>query len=179
MADAHSTFDPIDVARFWSKVDASPKLGQCWLYRDTEPHEYRTIKWRGGTEVAHRVAYEIVHGPIPEGLVVRHDCDTPACCNPTHLRTGTHADNVRDRVLRGRSAVGERSGKAKLTEVQVRDIATKANSAAWYAQHYGVTEDTIYAIWERRSWRHLWPESELPPKWMSPTRKHRSGLRPD
>lgn len=59
---------------------------------------------------AHRVAYELAHGPIPEGLVVRHRCDQPGCINPTHLEVGTITDNNRDRARRGRSAVGDRSG---------------------------------------------------------------------
>jgi hypothetical protein len=156
MAGAESTPDALDVARFWSKVEVTRKEGACWLWRGIAPEQYGELKWLGRSREAHRVAYEIVHGPIPDGMVVRHDCDTPACCNPLHLRTGTHADNVRDRVLRRRGAIGERHPRAKLTEAQVLDIATKARPAPWYAAHYGCSEDNIHAIWERKSWRHLW-----------------------
>lgn len=55
----------------------------------------------------HRLSYEVYNGIIPEGMVVRHTCDNPPCINPKHLLVGTNADNVRDRVSRGRSAVGK------------------------------------------------------------------------
>lgn len=51
---------------------------------------------------AHRVAYEIRFGQLPAGVVLRHSCDNPPCCNPAHLVPGTQADNMQDMVRRGR-----------------------------------------------------------------------------
>jgi hypothetical protein len=54
----------------------------------------------------HRISYVIHHGPIPAGMVVRHKCDNPECSNPDHLELGTDAENVGDRIARGRSGLG-------------------------------------------------------------------------
>lgn len=51
----------------------------------------------------HRLAYEAWVGPIPEGMLIRHTCDTPLCINPDHLIPGTHRDNMQDRLERGRA----------------------------------------------------------------------------
>lgn len=65
--------------------------------------------WENGKPVlTHRVAFEYKHGSIPEGMVVMHLCDNPACCNPDHLTLGTKKDNAHDAVLKGRL-----KGKAK------------------------------------------------------------------
>ncbi len=88
---------------------------------------YGTIRGNNGKkQQAHRVSWELRHGPIARGMVVRHKCDNPPCCNPDHLEIGTHADNSRDMVIRGRSLHGERNGRARLTDEQVRQIRSLA-----------------------------------------------------
>jgi len=64
---------------------------------------YGRIRFGGKTVGTHRAAYVLAYGPIPEGLLVRHSCDNPPCCNPEHLLLGTVQDNVDDRVARNRS----------------------------------------------------------------------------
>jgi len=155
MADSDFTYDPLDVARFWSNVSVAG-VNECWPWKRYCKSGYGQVKWLGRAEEAHRIAYTIAYGDVPRDVVVRHRCDNPKCCNPQHLQTGTHADNVMDRVLRGRSARGERNGLAKLKEEQVRAIAGDERPATAIAPEYGVSVDTVRSIKQRRIWRHLW-----------------------
>lgn len=88
--------------RFWIKTEV--QSNGCWLWtKGKNPKRYGNF-WKAGTNrPAHRVAYEALTGPIPDGADVRHDCDTPSCVNPNHLRTGTHSDNMQDCLQRGRN----------------------------------------------------------------------------
>jgi hypothetical protein len=95
-------------------------------------------------------------GQIPEGYVIRHKCDVRRCINPEHLIAGTHAQNVRDRVERKRSAIGERNGRSKLTEQQVKEIKyIKSLNNTILAYIYGVDRRVIRDIKTGRKWRHI------------------------
>jgi hypothetical protein len=95
--------------RFWEKVD---KSGDCWLWTGaTYRNGYGNI-WdydRGRKVLAHRVAYELANGEIPEGLLVCHICDVRLCVTPAHLWVGTHGDNLSDMAMKGRSTKGRPS----------------------------------------------------------------------
>ena len=109
-----------DKERFFSYLDTS---NNCWMWKGGVNGRGYGIFWaQNKSWRAHRVSYEIHKGEIPEGLVVRHKCDTPLCCNPEHLEIGTHKDNAEDRVERGRGASGSRNGMAFLTEKDVAEI---------------------------------------------------------
>lgn len=94
----------------------------CWEWAgNTLRTGYGRVSMNSKTVAAHRLAYETWVGPIPEGHVVRHKCDNPPCINPDHLETGTHLDNMKDMVDRGRSfnARGLDSPGAKLSREDV------------------------------------------------------------
>ena len=74
------------------------------------------------TESAHRVSFKAFVGEIPKGKVIAHICDNKLCVNPAHLFLATHAENSADMVAKNRSARGEKCGKSKLTEEQVKFI---------------------------------------------------------
>ena len=82
---------------------AVTKTDTCWLWTGATNGRYGHIQVNGKTAVAPRVAYTLFRGPIPQGLFVLHSCDNPLCVNPEHLRTGTHRENMRDMVERGRA----------------------------------------------------------------------------
>lgn len=95
---------PIDV-RFWKYVK---KTELCWLWVGaTDRHGYGLIGRGGssGNALASRVSWNIHFGEIPDGLNVLHRCDNPPCVRPDDLFLGTHADNTRDMMNKGRSPV--------------------------------------------------------------------------
>ena len=69
----------------------------------------------GTTALAHRVVYEGMVGPIPEGMFLCHHCDNPKCVRPDHIFVGTDADNKADMYAKGRQASGERLPQARRT----------------------------------------------------------------
>jgi hypothetical protein len=102
--------------RFWSRVNKAgpfpePKpyriTGRCWLWTGaTNDAGYGQLRTNNAIEYAHRMSWEIHHGQITDGLFVCHRCDTPACVNPEHLFLGTHTQNVRDMLAKGRHVSG-------------------------------------------------------------------------
>jgi hypothetical protein len=80
--------------RFWAKVDRrSPD--ECWLWlASLKPSGYGQFRLNGKTAYGHRVAYELLIGPIPAGLSLDHLCRNTACVNPSHLEPVTHQENM-------------------------------------------------------------------------------------
>ena len=99
--------------RFWGTVHkATPD--ECWPWRgiiDSKGYGVFTAEQR--KYGAHRIAYTLAKGPIPEGLLVRHTCDNPPCCNPAHLLVGTQKDNIADCIARGRFKGGSKPAKKR------------------------------------------------------------------
>jgi hypothetical protein len=147
-----------DIDRFLSKI-AEPSDTGCmeWkCYRNKGG--YGTIGIKGKKYLAHRVAWVVVHGNIPEELCVCHTCDNRSCCNPDHLFLGTHQDNDVDRQNKGRGAKGETMGNAKLTETQVREIKSllrQRYTQESIAAKFNVSRGTISSIRYDKSWKYL------------------------
>jgi hypothetical protein len=160
------------LARFWDQVDKGDAPDSCWLWRgnlDTKGYGY--LRLAGKHRLAHRVAYELLHGPIPAGLFVCHHCDNPQCVRPAHCFVGTAADNIADcrnkgRIARGdrhgarlhpeRHSHGERHWNARLTVAKVREIRQRiaqGESAKILAAHFGVHRKTIYRIAKGQGWQ--------------------------
>lgn len=93
-------------------VDTDECINYPILNREGYGHIQTSIHSKKIHLLAHRVAYQIYYGvDLTPDDIVCHKCDNPSCINPKHLFVGTHEDNVRDRVAKGRSAIGERNGR--------------------------------------------------------------------
>ena len=149
--------------RLWYYTNITNDETSCWLWTGPQNHHgYGRISHKRTRALsAHRVAWELANGPIPPGLCVLHTCDTPTCVRNdgehSHLFLGTQLDNMQDRQRKGRTPQGERSGNAKLTNVQARalyDLRWKI-SRAEAAQRFGISIGYVSHIWNHRARNHL------------------------
>jgi HNH endonuclease len=105
---------------------------------------------------AHKIAYELFVGPIPEGMLVLHDCDNPLCVWPGHLHLGTYSDNAKEAYERGRSSqTGEDNTFHKLTEEDVIVIRRSNESSRRLAKQFGVDKSTILRVKSGEAWSHV------------------------
>ena len=142
--------------RFFKKVEDG-----CWLWRGATTNGYGVFGLRDGVKVkAHRLAWELYCGPIPEGMNVLHHCDNRRCVNVWRcLFLGSAADNRADCVSKGRHQHGVRHWRSKLVTEQVLEIRKSTDreygSGALLARRFGVTNQTIYDIRHGRHWKSL------------------------
>lgn len=149
--------------RFEEKYIPVPESG-CWIWLGCVTRgEYGMISNKGKMFLAHRISWELHNGPIPagdgyHGLCVLHKCDETLCVRPEHLMLGSHADNMRDMVEKGRSPRGEKVNTAKLSEQDVREIRQLRKNgvtAIVCANKFGVCINTIFDIQSGRKWGWL------------------------
>lgn len=149
--------------RFWEKVNiADPN--ECWEWNAYHTHDgYGVITVNGATQLAHRVAWMLSYGPIPEDLCSCHKCDNPPCCNPAHLFLSTQKGNVHDMLRKGRKShavgcPGEKHPQSKLTEeqvIEIRALYRRGICQRRMAEQFGVSESSIHKIIQGGNWKHL------------------------
>lgn len=163
------------------KIAADPNTG-CWHWTgacdryDKPSGTHGRVRIDGVMQFAHRASFEAAHGPIPDGLIVRHRCDVPHCVNPDHLELGTRQDNVDDMMDRGRgigprvappdgpvmpSVSAERNGMARLDQAKIdaiRAMRKAGVSCSRVGDVFGVSKSYVSKV--ARGVRWLTP----PPK---------------
>lgn len=139
-----------DKCRFFSHIK---KTDGCWMwqkYKDRSGYGKAQFKGKKYTS-AHRWAYELFIGPIPDGKFVCHSCDNTSCVNPSHLWIGTTQDNKKDQVKKGRAGIKLRESDV----MEIRDLHSKGSGSQHLAYLYKVTCGTISSIIKRRIWKHI------------------------
>ena len=147
--------------RFWAKVNKDAPNG-CWLWTACiVSGGYGIFRFEDRGQAAHRIAWKLLIGPIPNGLQICHNCpggDNPACVNPDHLFLGTQKDNIQDCIAKGRwnppKIFGESNPNHKLSIPDVtliRELASQGISFREIGRRFGVTHGTVGGIC-----RHEW-----------------------
>ena len=151
---------PITPEEFWRRV---LKPVGCWLYdgaKEINGYGYLTNPF--GTPkfiTAHRLAWVLTNGLIPEGKFVLHKCDVRACINPEHLFLGTNEENMADMRAKGRA---NSATKRKLSDAQIRAIRAehrrgpnRRTNGIELAEKYGVKYHCISDIIAGRTWTNV------------------------
>jgi hypothetical protein len=147
----------IRIAMFWERVDIRCK-DDCWNWQGAlNQNGYGAVTINGKHLSPHRVAYSFFNGDIPDELFVCHHCDNRRCCNPFHLFLGTHTDNMRDMINKGRAPnhKGERCGAAKLTNEQVIAIRHSKKTQMVLSEEFGISGAQVSRIKSGINWSHI------------------------
>jgi len=135
--------------RFWSKAQLAPN-NECFPWLGAKHQQgYGTFRYQGKSQYAHRVAWILVNGSIPNRLHILHRCDNPGCVRPDHMFLGTNKDNIHDSMVKGRRKGVKHPGRVcKLSFEQVKQIRVdlQHTSQQQIADAYGVSASTISLI---------------------------------
>ena len=152
--------------RFWKKTETV--ASGCIEWRGVvtaSGYGYLLVGGRTGRKTsAHRVAFALTYGPIPEGMLVCHTCDNRLCVNPAHLWLGTHLENSQDAKKKGRLARKPRTiprpPRAALTDADVAQIRAEYDAGVRcrvLAKRYGYSYHGMRGIVLRLVWKHVVP----------------------
>lgn len=150
-------------------------MHNCIIWTKAKAGNGYGVTSKNGKQVyVHRLCYEEKFGKIPNGLVIAHKCDNPACYNIEHLFACTQQENMADMKKKGRSAKGDkhRSKKhpelvlkgekiktSKLTEsevLKIRDMyIPRKVSLSMIAKEFGIAFQTVSKIVNRKTWNHI------------------------
>lgn len=152
---------------FWARLIPE---GGClvWPRVRSQREEYGSIRIQGRKWGTHKLAWTLMHGPVPAGLLICHTCDNRRCCNPAHLFLGTKVTNALDMVAKRRHGPavhperinrGEQVAQSRLTTAQVREIraryAAGGETKIGLSREYGMSRYAIRAVIDRSTWAHV------------------------
>ena len=136
--------------RIQRKIEPVTESG-CWIWTGAA-NRYGHSCLKGKAKTAHRLVYELLIGEIPEGMELMHSCDIGVCVNPNHLSVGTHNDNMKDMVKKGRSKSGrygdehwtrkDRNRAISIAKTNIRN----AHKSGFKNNNAKVTEEMILQV---------------------------------
>lgn len=154
--------------RFWMRVDKSGPIHQdlgthCWLWTASlSTHGYGQVGVGPLIRRCHRVAWELINGPLPNAIRLCHRCDVRRCVRPDHMFLGTQADNLTDMRAKGRWKATPRFGvdnpRAHFTDdeiVTIRRRFAQGETCSHISRHFSVYPSTISSIVKRHTWKHI------------------------
>jgi hypothetical protein len=163
------------IDRFYLQTEVSD---ECWLWKGGKDSDgYGSMRSEvDGVKFdrAHRFSYAYFNGPIAKGLCVCHSCDNPSCVNPEHLFLGTHMDNQRDMIAKGRqnTPFGEQLPQTKLTVDQVVSILKDPRATTLIAFDMRISRSSVRRIKTGVDWKQI---DEEPVDSVRPV-SHRRGI---
>lgn len=156
MGRPKTAFNPESILVYLAKYTAMANERGCTLWTGSKKgnakyaynfYPWANIDWKG--YAAHRLQWEILKGPIPDGMKVCHHCDEPLCMNIEHHFLGTAKENTRDMIQKGRAKYGEKHPMRKLTDTQVLEVRARFNageSQTAIAKSLGMGTSQIHRI---------------------------------
>lgn len=145
-------------------ISGSRWEGECRVWvRARSKEGYGQTNNNRKSFLTHRLAWELLKGPIPDGLHVLHHCDNPPCWRLKHLFLGTALDNYRDSLKKGRQnryrPQGSKNSNAKLNDERILEVrklyATGKITQTALGEQFGVRKETIWKILRRKLWAHV------------------------
>ena len=155
----------------WADISEQPSRDQQFLNKASKgafnetlqsyclemPTARQICRYNNISTSAHRIAWIIKHGSIPDGMFVLHKCDNAKCINYEHLELGDHEKNMKDRQERNRTAGGIKHGMCRLSEENVKYIKFNPDKKTGreLAEEFKVTAANISRIQLGKSWKNI------------------------
>lgn len=159
MAARKSRRNQTEYQRFHGNYEIITETG-CWIWLLSPTfYGYGVFCINNIRHRAHRYSWFMHYGEIPNGMMVCHSCDIPACVNPSHLFLGSQRENILDMISKGRQRPsnirGIKAYNAKLTDEKVLEIIKSKEKPIFFAEKFGISKTLVYRIRSGVAWEHL------------------------